>query len=250
MSSEPLPPHPPLGRYYPDGGASGDEHRAFVIDLFDRTAPHYNWIQGVMSFGAGLRYRRDALERAGLAPGMRVLDIAVGTGLTARAALEVTGGSSSVIGLDASAGMLHVARSVGIPLVRALAEHLPVATDSVDFLTMGYALRHVDDLKATFREYHRVLRPGGRLMVLELTRPTGSRWRDALARVYLQQLVPLVAQLGPGGSEARKLMEYCWDTVEGCVPPSAVLEALRGAGFGGIEARNRWIFSEYLAMAT
>jgi demethylmenaquinone methyltransferase / 2-methoxy-6-polyprenyl-1,4-benzoquinol methylase len=258
MSPSPLPPHSPLEHYYRDyrhggdverSGRSVDGRRQFVIDLFDRTAPHYNWLNRVMSFGSGLRYRREALERAGLTAGMRVLDVAVGTGLTAQAALSVTDGSASVTGVDASFGMLQEARPIGISLVRAVAEELPIATHSFDLVSMGYALRHVLDLKATFREFHRVLRPGGRLVILELTRPPGYGWRYALTRLYLKRFVPLLAQLGPGGSEARTLMEYYWDTIDGCVPPDAVLESLREAGFEGVQRRVLWtVFSEYVAI--
>jgi demethylmenaquinone methyltransferase/2-methoxy-6-polyprenyl-1,4-benzoquinol methylase len=259
MSSSPLPPHSPLEHYYRQYRRGGeverscrpvDDRREFVIDLFDRTAPHYNWLNRVMSFGSGLRYRRDALERAGLTAGMRVLDVAVGTGLTAQAALRVTDGSAWVTGLDASLGMLQEAHSLGISLVRAVAEQLPIATHSFDFLSMGYALRHVTDLKATFREYHRVLRPSGRLVILELTRPPGYGWRYALTRLYLKKVVPFLAQLGSGGSEARRLMEYHWDTIDGCVPPDAVTESLREAGFERVQRRVLWtVFSEYVAIA-
>jgi demethylmenaquinone methyltransferase / 2-methoxy-6-polyprenyl-1,4-benzoquinol methylase len=260
MSSVPLPPHAPLEHFYRRReGAGGEEERRrprddsrrhFVIDLFDRTAPHYDWLNRIMSFGSGLRYRRDALRRAGLVAGMRVLDVAVGTGLTAKAALSITGRVPSVIGLDASLGMLRQARSVGIPLVRAAAEELPIATRSLDFVSMGYALRHVSDLNNTFREYRRVLRPGGRLVLLELTRPSDSRWRYRLMRLYLKRLLPLLARLGPGGSDARTLMEYYWETIDSCVPPDAVLASLREAGLENVRREVFWgILSEYVATA-
>ena len=250
MSSAPLPPHSPLERYYRrDASKSHDDRRAFVTELFDKTAPHYERINRILSFGCGLKYRQDALERAGLRPGMRVLDVGVGTGLTARAALNATDRSASVIGLDPSLGMLHEARSLETALVRALAEQLPVARASFDFLTMGYALRHVADLKATFQEYIRVLRPGGRLLILEMTRPSGSGVRSVLTQWYLKRAMPFLAAIGSGGSDARELMEYYWDTIESCVPPEAVLTALGEAGFEQVERRHSWnIFSEYVAV--
>jgi len=256
MSSSPLPPHPPLEGYYRPraGGDVGqsrrpeDARREFVIDLFDRTAHHYNWLNRVMSFGSDLRYRREALERAGLTAGMRVLDVAVGTGLTAQAALSLTDGLASVTGLDASLGMLREARPIGISLVRAVAEQLPIAAHSFDFLSMGYALRHVADLKTTFREYHRVLRPGGRLVILELTRPPDSGWRYGLTRLYLKRIVPFIAQLGPGGTEARTLMKYYWDTIEACAAPEEVMSTLESAGFANVRRNvDLGIFTTYLA---
>ncbi len=95
-------PHPPLKKYY--GGER--ERRGFVTALFDRTAPHYDWINRVMSLGSGVRYRRDALRRAGLAPGQRLLDVAIGTGLVARAARDILGDGGHVTGVDLSMGML------------------------------------------------------------------------------------------------------------------------------------------------
>jgi demethylmenaquinone methyltransferase / 2-methoxy-6-polyprenyl-1,4-benzoquinol methylase len=257
MSSAPLPPHAPLEHFYRRREATDetrcrpeDSRREFVIDLFDRTARHYDWLNRVMSFGSGLRYRRDALRRAGLVPGMRVLDVAVGTGLTAKAALSIIERLPSVTGLDPSLGMLRQARGIGIPLVRATAEQLPIATRSLDFVSMAYALRHVLDLNDTFREYRRVLRQGGRLVLLELTRPPDSRWRYGLMRLYLKSLVPLLAQLGPGGSEARTLMKYYWETIDSCVPSDSVLASLREAGFENIRREVFWgVFSEYVATA-
>lgn len=251
MGSTPLPPHSPLDRYYESEPARArDGRRAFVVDLFDKTAHHYDRINRIMSFGWGVKYRAEALERAGLKPAMHVLDVAVGTGLTARAALNATAGSASVVGVDPSIGMLRQARGLDLSLIRGLAEQLPLATGSFDFLTMGYALRHVADLRATFREYRRVLKPGGTLVILEITRPDGGGLSASLSRWYLKRAMPFLAQMGPGGGDARELMEYYWDTIESCVPPETVVAAMRDAGFENTERRRFWsIFSEYVANA-
>jgi len=95
---------------------------------------------------------------------------------------------------------------------------------------MGYALRHVADLTATFSEYRRVLRPGGRVLVLEITRPN-SRLGLALTRFYLGRVVPALAFAGGGSS--RELFRYYWETIEHCVPPAVIVEALAAAGFSG-----------------
>ena len=134
-------------------------------------------------------------------------------------------------------------------LVQGVAERLPLGDACVDFLTMGYALRHVTDLESTFREYLRVLRPGGSLLILELTRPAAGSPAYRLTRFYLHTIVPLLARLGPGGPDAQTLMEYFWDTVDNCVPPAAILAALAGSGF---TSPNRGVvhrvFSEYVAV--
>jgi demethylmenaquinone methyltransferase/2-methoxy-6-polyprenyl-1,4-benzoquinol methylase len=242
-----LAPHPDLLEYYPEAGA----RRRFVDGLFDRTAPQYDWIVRFMAFGSGTWYRREALRRAGIGAGATVLDVAVGTGPVARAAESLVGPSGRVVGLDASFGMLREARkNVAAPLVRGLAEELPLAGGSVDALTMGYALRHVRDLGATFREYRRVLRPGGTVVLLELTRPQPGTFRYAAVRFYLHTLVPGLARLR-GGREAGTLMRYFWDTIERCVPPEAILGALADAGFERPERRVvLGVFSEYVARKT
>ncbi len=135
--------------------------------------------------------------------------------------------------------MLAIARrSLGIPVIQGRAENLPVADASMDFVTMGYALRHVEDLAATFREFRRVLRPGGRVLILEISRPVSAPART-LAQLYFRQLVPAVCRLLSAGEEARDLMRYYWDTIEACVPPPVILAALAGAGFESRFLRHR-----------
>jgi demethylmenaquinone methyltransferase/2-methoxy-6-polyprenyl-1,4-benzoquinol methylase len=238
-------PHPPLEKYY----HGEPQRRGFVTGLFDRTAPHYDWINRVMSLGSGVRYRRDALRRAGLAPGDRILDVAIGTGLVARAARDILGGGDVITGVDLSMGMLAEARkNLPITLVQGIAERLPVADACVDFVTMGYALRHVTDFESTFREYLRILKPGGTLLILEVTRPAADSAAYRFTRFYLRTVAPLLARLGPGGSDARMLMEYFWDTVDNCVPPATILAALAGSGFSSPrQSVVHRVFSEYVA---
>ncbi len=181
-----------------------------------------------MSFGSGVWYRREALKRVGVGPGATVLDVCTGTGLVARPAVELVGRTGSVMGFDASLGMLGAARrSLAIPLFQGYVERLPFSGESVDFVTMGYALRHVADLTTPFSEFYRVLRPGGRLIILEATRPS-SRWRYWMVRIYLRRIVPLIARLG--GRDASTIMRYFWDTIDNCVPPATILDSLRGVG--------------------
>ena len=220
-------PHPVLPGYY-----GGDGERAgFVQRLFDDTAPHYDRINAVFSLGTGAWYRREALRRAGLRPGDRVLDVAVGTGLVAREAVAVSGDPARVLGLDPSAGMLaETRRGLAVPLVRGRAEALPLRAGSVDFLSMGYALRHVGDLAVAFAEFRRVLRPGGTALILEIARPD-SRWARAAARLYLGRVVPALCRLGAPRGRSGTLMQYYWDTIEACVPAETILRHLRDGGF-------------------
>jgi demethylmenaquinone methyltransferase / 2-methoxy-6-polyprenyl-1,4-benzoquinol methylase len=205
-----------------------------------------------MSLGSGHRYRRQALLRAGLAGGMRALDVGCGTGVLAAHAERIVGAggaAGSVVALDPSLGMLRQAGRRGVARrVRALGEALPFASGRFDFLSMGYALRHVADLRAAFAEYRRVLQPGGKVLLLEITRPEG-RLAFRAAKLFLGGLVPRLARLR-GGAGPRRLMEYYWDTIEHCVPPATILAALEEAGFAGAARRVQYgMLSEYSAVA-
>jgi len=238
-------PHPILRDYYRDE----DERRRRVTALFDAAAGHYDWINRMMSLGSGRRYRREALLRAGLAPGMHLLDVGTGTGVIALLAQDIVGPAGAVTALDPSAGMLEIARAAGVRhTVPGLAEALPFADAGFDRLTMGYALRHVADLHAAFSEYRRVLRPGGKLLLLEITRPRpGAGYH--LLKFYLRTLVPAITRLFRGSAEAQTLMRYYWDTIEHCVPPSTILGALQAAGFEQVRRDIvLGIFSEYSAV--
>jgi demethylmenaquinone methyltransferase/2-methoxy-6-polyprenyl-1,4-benzoquinol methylase len=243
--SDPLRPHPLLHDYY---GSEGERRRR-VVAWFDESAPDYDWVNQAISFGSGSRYRREALLRAGLAAGMSALDVACGTGVLAAHAQEITGPDGLAVGLDPSAGMLRQAGARGVRRrVIGIAEALPFPDERFDVLSMGYALRHVADLRTTFREYRRVLKPGGRVLILEIT-PPRSRLRFHFLKLYLGRVVPLVARLGRGGRASQTLMRYYWDTIERCVPPAVILGALEEAGFRNVERRVQMgILSEYSAV--
>ncbi|OLD60406.1 MAG: hypothetical protein AUI33_15665, partial [Ignavibacteria bacterium 13_1_40CM_2_61_4] len=188
---ERLPPHPPLARYYADE----QERQRQVSRWFDESAARYDFITQAMSFGSGNRYRQQALLQAGLAEGMSLLDIACGTGVLAAHAQSIVGVRGFVVGLDPSPGMLREARGRGVlKLVRGVAESLPLESERFDLLSMGYALRHVSDLRATFGEYRRVLRPGGKVLILEISRPR-YRFMFRLLKLYLGRMVPWFARL-------------------------------------------------------
>jgi demethylmenaquinone methyltransferase/2-methoxy-6-polyprenyl-1,4-benzoquinol methylase len=225
---DPLRPHPLLQQYY----RNEEERRRQVGSWFDEAAADYDWINQALSFGTGARYRKRALLRAGLAPGMSVLDVGSGTGVVAAQAQAIVGREGRVIALDPSLGMLGQAARRGVRRrVRGIAEALPFPDGRFDLLSMGYALRHVSDLRTAFEEYRRVLKPGGKVLLLEIT-PPSSRLAHGLLEIYLGRIVPLLSRLGRGGRSTRELWRYYWETIEHCVPPATILQALEEAGFG------------------
>lgn len=236
-------PLPAMPAYYNDT----EGKRRFTRRMFDSSAVDYDRVDRLLAFGSGSWYRRQALVRAGLASGMRMLDVAVGTGLVAREAVPIVGAAGSVIGVDPSAGMLAQSGLHGLTLVRGRAELLPLASQSFDFVCMGYALRHLADLEMAFREFRRVLKPGGRLLVLEITRPEG-RFALALLKAYLHVVLPQLTRLVARSPDTATLYRYYWETIEACVPPVRILATLGTAGFDApAHGRQLGIFSEYTA---
>ena len=234
-----------LTQYY----RSERDRAAFVTTLFDGAARHYDWVGHLLAFGSGPYYRRRTLARAGLRPQMKLLDVATGTGQVARAAARILGDPRGVVGLDPSVGMLREARRVHAgPLVQGRAEEIPLQDDAFDMLSMGFALRHVATLEIAFAEYRRVLKPGGRLLLLEVSRPRSAMIRWAI-RIYFQHVLPLIIRIGTGSPDARLLMKYYWDTIDECVPPAMILAALRQTGF--VQVQHRVVagcLSEYVAV--
>ena len=232
----PIAPHPPLRRYYREVEA----RQGFLNELFNRTAYQYRNIEKATGFGSGLWYRRKALREAGLKPGMHVLDVACGPALVAQCAREIVGPSGSVIGLDPSIGMLREAQKGPCQnLVRGVGEQLPFPDASFDFLSMGYALRHVSDLKGAFTEYRRVLKPGGIVLLLEISRPRSAALLTLL-RFYIKTVLGAVFAAITGNGDMKTLMDYWWDTTEFCIPPEKILEALSDVGFADCTVKEWW----------
>ncbi len=240
-----IAPHPLLTKYYDD--EPGRKRR--VNQLFDVSAPHYDWITDTMSFGTGRWYRRDALRRLGVAAGTALLDVGCGTGVVAVAAQDLVGPTGRVVAVDPSEGMLIEARKAGVRDARVgRGEALPVGDAEFDVLTMGFALRHVEDLYRTFCEYRRALRAGGKVLLLEITRPE-NRLQYSFLKFYLKHVIPILTRFGRRSQDAEALMRYYWDTIETCVPPNTILEALTAAGFTATRRHVlHGMFSEYTAV--
>jgi demethylmenaquinone methyltransferase / 2-methoxy-6-polyprenyl-1,4-benzoquinol methylase len=238
-------PHPTLATHY----ATPEAKPEFVNRLFDKGAKHYDAVVDWGFLHSGASYRRRTLKHHGLRPPAHLLDVACGTGLVAVEAAKILGTADNITCLDPSAGMLAVARTkLAAHFVLGRAEQLPLPDNSFGFLTMGYALRHVTNLDQTFREYRRVLKPGGKLLIMEVTKPV-SRLPRLFFRLYFGRIYPFLTRLFTRSDDARDMMRYYWETMDACVPPAAVLGALESAGLTAVKRDTvLGLFSEYTAV--
>ena len=200
-----------------------------VRTMFDRIAPVYDVMNRVMTAGLDRRWRRlaaDAVAR----PGEPVLDVCCGTGDLALACARA---GSRVTGLDFSERMLERARRKAPELewVRGDALALPFAAASFAGATVGFGVRNVADLERALAELRRVLRPGGRVAILEITRPQGLV--APFYRLWFDRLVPLLGKALPGGSAYT----YLPASVRRFPGPEELAALMRDAGFGGVTYR-------------
>ena len=208
------------------------EKREFVRAMFDRIAPRYDLLNRVISLGLDQGWRRSLLARLGVGPGTTVLDLATGTGDLARLAAQR---GARVIGVDLAAEMLRVGRrrDASLALVQADGATLPLADASVDAVSCGFAVRNFADLEAVLRECARVLRPGGRLGLLEVDTPR-SRWLRLGHRFHFEALVP---RIGAWLSDAEAY-RYLPASAAYLPDEAALLRRIEAAGFRRGEKRS------------
>jgi demethylmenaquinone methyltransferase/2-methoxy-6-polyprenyl-1,4-benzoquinol methylase len=201
-----------------------------VRSMFDRIAPVYDLMNRVMTLGLDLRWRRVAAESV-VSRGDRVLDAACGTGDFAVADLRA--GAGQVTGLDFSERMLERARRKApqVEWVRGDMLELPFADAAFDAATVGFGVRNVADLERALRELRRVLRPGGRLAILEITQPRGVL--KPFYSLWFDRIVPLLGKLLPGGSAYT----YLPASVKRFPRAEELAELMRAFGFADVRVR-------------
>jgi len=196
-----------------------------ALELFEGLPARYDRMGAAMSFGQDPRWRRAMVRAVGPVAGRRLLDVASGTGLVA--AELVRAGASEVVGLDQSQEMLAGARARlarqpelarRVTLVRGEAERLPFAESSFDGLTFTYLLRYVDDPGATMAELARVLKPGGRIGMVEFGVPSSPPLRT-LWRAYTRAGLPLLGRLAsPAWLEVGRFLGPSIESFHGRYP--------------------------------
>lgn len=212
-----------------------------IAGMFDAIADRYDFLNHLLSAGIDRRWRRRAVRSLGLTGRERLLDLCTGTGDLAIAALAAAPPPSRVVGVDFSAGMLDVGRrklgrgrfANAVSLVRADAIRLPIADGSIDAATVAFGIRNVENVDAAFAEMRRVLRPGGRLAILELTLPTTPLVR----RAYLWYFNRVLPGIGRLVSRHGAAYGYLPASVGAFVPPGEFTRMLDCAGFVDLKAQ-------------
>ena len=204
-----------------------DKVRA-VRSMFDAIAPRYDLVNRIMTFRMDVGWRRRAVRSLALSPGDVVLDLACGTGDLCD---DVAAAGYRPVGFDLSAGMLRHARTRA-PLAQADVLRLPVSSASVDGAVCGFALRNFVELPLFFAELSRVLRPGGRIALLDVAQPTNPVLRAGHS-VYFGHVVPRIGALLSDAAAYR----YLPRSVAYLPPPAALLDQLRSAGFHAVDRR-------------
>lgn len=228
---------PPSPQTNPDASLRGEEKVRYVRGMFSRIARRYDLMNVLMSFGQDALWRRHVVRVARPQPGELTLDVGTGTGRIAQALARA---GAVAIAIDLTPGMMLQGRSEGVgksePVYFAGADalRLPFADATFSCVTTGFMLRNVLDIETTFREMRRVLKPGGRLVCLEVGRPTWGVSRF-FHGIYTRHIVPLMGRLIAGDADAYT---YLPSSMGKFPPPEELAGIMRVAGLRNVRFKQ------------
>lgn len=222
----------------PDASLQGAQKARYVGAMFGRIAHRYDLMNRLMSLGQDGAWRRFAVNRARPRPGGLALDVATGTG---RIAQEIARRGSKAVGIDFSLPMMEKGRDDGVgvdePVYFAGADalRLPFGDNTFDCVTTGWAMRNVTDVEGAFREMHRVVKPGGRVVCLEVGKPKFAVIRF-FNNLYTGRIVPLVGKLIAGDSDAYT---YLPSSMGKFPPPPELARIMERAGLQDVRWKQK-----------
>ncbi|MAS32807.1 MAG: ubiquinone biosynthesis protein [Anaerolineaceae bacterium] len=217
----------------------GKERADYVQNMFDRIAGRYNLMNRLMTGGQDMRWRRFVIQQARLPQGGKLLDLATGTGDIAFEARRTTP-DSQVIGADFSLGMMVVGKQLPqgqqIEWLGADALWLPFKDNTFDAVTSGYLVRNVIDIPRTLHEQLRVLKPGGRIVILDSSPPPPSLVRPFIG-LHLKYVIPTLGRLiaGKNGADAY---QYLPSSTQAFKTPAELVTLMRDAGVRNVQYKT------------
>ena len=230
--------------------AGNEVAEADVRAMFDDIAPVYDRLNTLMTFGGDGRWRRAAVQASALRPGDRAVDVACGTGKLTTALAEAVGPFGGAVGIDISPRMIELARAtqpslvqLGFEVGNALA--LPFEPGSFDAATIGFGMRNLADFEAGFRELARVVRPGGRVVCLELSMPR-PRWWGRLFHGSFRRVAPVLGAV----FGRRDAYRYLPTSLDGFPDATHLAATMRAAGLVDVSFRRLGLGSVALHVGT
>jgi demethylmenaquinone methyltransferase / 2-methoxy-6-polyprenyl-1,4-benzoquinol methylase len=208
-----------------------DKRPADVAAMFDGVAKRYDLTNTVLSGGRDAAWRRATREALGARPGQTVLDVAAGTAVST---VELAAAGVTAIACDFSQGMLRAGATRDVPKIAGDAMALPLADESVDGVVISFGLRNVADPDAALREFLRVTRPGGRLVVCEFSSPTWAPFRTVYTE-YLMKALPRIARAVSSNPDAYV---YLAESIRAWPDQPAMAARLQAAGWADVGWRN------------
>lgn len=218
-----------------------NEELDFVKEMFDKISPRYDFLNHLLSLGQDVFWRTQMVRAAGLGPDSHALDVACGT---CDVALEISSqlnGRVRILAIDFSSGMLFLARqkllegkNTNITLVNADALSLPLKKEKFDGVFIAFGIRNIMDRSRAIQEFHKVLKPGGRLVVLELTTPEKGFFRQ-IYLAYFKKILPLIGSFFSRDSHAYR---YLPESVLNFPSPGAFANVMKATGFEQIRFKQ------------
>ena len=217
---------------------TGNERAHYVQEMFTRIAPRYDLMNRLMTGGQDIAWRREVIQRANLPPGGRLLDLGAGTGDLAREALQQHP-DCQPLAADFTLEMMRTgrARQADISVTDwagADALHLPFPDNTFDAVVSGFLMRNVSSVTQSLGEQHRVIKPGGKIVILDTTPPPATPLAP-LIRIHLHTIIPTLGRLLTGQAEAY---QYLPDSTEGFLEPERLAARLMQVGFQEIGFRR------------
>lgn len=218
---------------------TGKERSEYVQGMFGRIAERYNLMNRVMTFGQDMRWRRFVVEQAQLPPDGTLLDLATGTGDIAFEAAKQHP-QAEIIGADFSVPMMRVGQELpqgeGVGWTAADALQLPFPNNYFDAVVSGYLVRNVIDISGTLAEQRRVLKPGGRIVILDTSPPPNNLLKPFIL-LHLNYVIPVLGRL-IGGQAAVDAYTYLPESTQAFKTPDELASLMREAGYVNVDYKR------------